>query len=287
MRLLRSMVSLVAAALAVLAAAACGGRAAPAAVDIRELLAAGRFAEARASAESAGLDQSTNRAAAALSLVAEQPDAERAKRAVLVLSGGSNGIQFVAAATQMLDLAFVLREPLDPEVSLLLVETALGAAGKGPFALPATPDVSVGAATHALATAALERAQYALFAPDVPVQADRLLMIWNGCFVLLGGSLTAADDVQAWRLFQSIGGLAVVMGRATPGSEFALVLGQAAAQVVESNSEITVAARCDLASPYDDLKLAFGHERKLLGRLEMALAGASGCSRGTYAPQTR
>jgi hypothetical protein len=95
------------------------------------------------------------------------------------------------------------------------------------------------------------------------------------------------DDGQAWRLFRSIGGLAITMAHAAPDDDLTSVLQGAASAVIESNPSIVIAARCDLGSPFDQLKTSLAHERELLIRLEKAVVEAKGCSRGTYAPETR
>ena len=57
--------------------------------------------------------------------------------------------------------------------------------------------------------------------------------------------------------------------------------------VLETNPDIAIAARCDYASPFGKLKMALAYKRNLAGRLEAATSAAVGCTRGTYAPETR
>jgi hypothetical protein len=263
---------------------ACGARSIMEKKSPRELLEAGRYAEARAAALEAGLADQTNRAIVALSHIAETPTSESAEKAVSVLADDARNVRAAATAMEMLELTFVIPQPVTPEVSILAAEAALGAVSYGPLAITNTPSITVGAASRDLAVAVLERVAEPLMLSDVSVQSDRLLAIWNSCFSLDGGTFEAQTDFNAWRLFRSISTIALFVNRAQPTSDFANVLLGASVTVIESNPEISVAARCDLGSPFEDLKSAMSHKREEMGRLEKSVTKATGCTRGTYAP---
>jgi hypothetical protein len=116
------------------------------------------------------------------------------------------------------------------------------------------------------------------------VDSSRLLNLWNSCFSLTGGSFDSKDDVHAWRLFQSISKMAFFINSREPRGDLANVLLGAAVTVIEANPEIAVPVRCDLASPYEDLKKAMAYNRENMARLENAVKEAAGCTRGMYAP---
>ncbi len=265
----------------------CGGAQEKRGADPIALLAEGRYAEARAIALSRGTKEPNNRAIVAISLVAEKPDASTCKKAVTALTDGINGVGAAAGAVDMLELAFHLPRPIPIEVSVALAETALGSVGQGPFAPSMVPAMSVGAASRGLAVGVLERVHLAFEESDKVLESSRLLAIWNSCFILNGGSMEALDERDAWRMFQSIGGLAIIQSKLARDSDFAIVLLTAAVSVLENNPGIAIAARCDLASPFDGLKTALAYDMKLLGKLELAVAAATGCTRGTYAPEVR
>ena len=265
----------------------CSGAKGKPEADPMELLSKGRFREARATVQKKGAKSPTDRAIIALSLVAENPTKERAQESVTALGTGVDEIETAAAALELLDLVFVIPGPVEYEVSLLAVEVALGSVGKGPLTPTTAPNIPIGAASKRLQVSALERTHFALIGTELYIDSPRLLAIWNACFSLSGGSFTAPDDVQAWRLFHSIGGLAVTMSKAAPDTDLAKVLSGAAVAVLESNQSIAIAARCDIGSPFDGLKSALAYDRELSFRLEKSVASAKGCSRGTYAPETR
>ncbi|MDJ0763799.1 MAG: hypothetical protein QNJ97_12525 [Myxococcota bacterium] len=265
----------------------CGGAQIREGADPLALLRQGRFAEARSVAEHRGVADPTMRAVVALSLVAETPKPSRGAKAVVALAEGTNEIGAAAAAVEMLDLAFTIEKPISTEAAMLISEAALGSVGYGPLKAETVPSLPPGMASRALGTAVLERVFFALDGSNAAVDLNRLLTIWNSCFTLGGGSAAAEDEVQAWRLFRSIGGLAVIVEGVAPDSDLSKVLLAAAVAVVESNPNIAIAARCDLASPFDQLKMAVAHNRNLLGRLEGAVVAATGCTRGTYAPEVR
>jgi hypothetical protein len=184
----------------------------------------------------------------------------------------------------MLALIAELPPPVAPEVRLVASEAALGAVSFGPLAPETTPSITIGVATRDLAADVLDQIATALAAPDAAVSSGRLLALWNACYSLDGGEFAAETDVDAWRLFGSIGGIALFIARAEPTSDLANALLGAAVTTIETNPSIAVPARCDLASPYEDLRAAMAHKRELLARLEKAVADAAGCTRGTYAP---
>ncbi|MCP4601428.1 MAG: hypothetical protein GY847_13045 [Proteobacteria bacterium] len=265
----------------------CGGAIVKRDLDPLALIAEGRFAEARTLVLAKGVNEPEDHAIVALCLVAEKPGYPAGEEAVKVLTEATSSIGTAAAAVDMLELAFSIPQPIELDLSIILSEAALGSVGQGPLAPSTTPAIPVGAASRSLAVAALERVHLALSLSETIIDPGRLLSIWNACFTLSGGSTEAADEVEAWRLFCSIGGLAVIMHNVSPDSDFSSVLLRAAIGVIENNPDIAIAARCDLASPFDNLKSAVSHKRTLLGRLEMAVAAATGCTRGTYAPEVR
>ena len=261
----------------------CGSRQTGTDTDPLSLLRQGRFPEARIAAVEAGLDSDTNRAVAALTYIADSPVKSSALLTVKTLNRDVGSIRSAAVATEMLTLAFELPSPT-PELSLLAAETALGAVSYGPYSPGTKPILNVGAASRNLSGAVLERAALALSRPDAHIDRQRLQKIWNACYSLDGGTFEAEDDAAAWRLFTSIGAIAVFLAKSDPIGDLTNVLLGAAVTVVETNPDIAIAARCDIASPFDDLKAAMAYKRELLARLEAAVKDAVGCSRGTYAP---
>ncbi|MCP4679029.1 MAG: hypothetical protein GY854_26765 [Deltaproteobacteria bacterium] len=271
--------------LAALFVVSCGGAETKKEADPLVLLSKGHYAEARAAVQAKGVTEPRDRAIVALAWIAENPSAETREKATNALTEGTSGVGAAASAVDMLELAFGIPQPVETLVSMTLAEVALGAVGVGPLTSSASPAIPVGVASRSLAVMVLERVYMAFGHAEVSIDTDKLLSIWNSCFTLAGGSGEANDDVEAWRLFCSIGGLAVVMNDAAPNSDLSNVLLGAAVVVVEANPSIAIAARCDLASPFDKLKVALTYKRDLLGRLEGALASATGCTRGTYAPR--
>lgn len=266
-------------------AVGCGGRDKGGQADPMALLRQGRCAEARSAALAQGIEREGNRALVALCHIAESPVDESAKKAISVLGSNAGDIRAAAAASEMLSLVSELPEPPDTTGSLLLAEAALGAVSCGPLAPSSTaPSITVGTASRDLALAVLHRVSEALLIPGAGIDDRRLLSIWNGCFSLDGGSFEAKGAYPAWQLYKSIATIALFVSRGKPESDFAKVLLGAAISVVEHNPGISVAVRCDLSSPFDDLKAAVAYDREILGRLERSVVNAAGCSRGTYAP---
>jgi hypothetical protein len=276
-----------AAALVAIVCSGCGGADAGRGVDPVAMLSEGKYAEARAIVLEKGMVSPRDRAVVAISLVAENPSEASGLEAVKALLEGTSSVGAAAAASDMLEIAFELPPIENVEFSIVLVETAVGAVGQGPYAPSTAPVMPVGAASRALAVSVLERIFLALAGRQILIDFDRILGIWNACFTLTGGATEAADDVEAWRFFHSLGGLAVIINDAAPDSDLTTVLLSASISVLEQNPSIAIAARCDLSSPFEGLKLAVAYKRKLLVRLEGALAAASGCTRGTYAPEVR
>ncbi len=264
-------------------ALSCGGATGGAALSAEQLLAQGRFEEAKLAAVSRG-SEPMDRAVAALSILAQEPSTTSAEAAVAVLDDGSSSIGTAVAAIEMLSLVFTLPS-VPQDLSLISAEVALSAIGYGSLARSKASLVNGSEASTTLAIGALERLYLWTRTPDVTIDPARLLDVWNGSYTLLGGSLKATDDLNAWRLFQSIGSLAVVMDRVAPLSDLTRVLLGSAVSVVEQNPDIAVPARCDLSSPFDDLRRAAARDLKLLGRLERSVAVAAGCSLGQYAPK--
>ncbi len=264
-------------------ALSCGGTTGGSALSAEQLLAQGRFEEAKLAAISRGAEP-IDRAVAALSILAQDPSTASAEAAVAVLLDDSSSIGTAVAAIDMLSLVFTLPS-VPQDLSLTSAEVALGAIGQGSLALSKDSLVHGSEACTTLAIGALERLHLWTRTPDVTIDPARLLDVWNGSYTLLGGSLKATDDLNAWRLFQSIGSLAVVMDRVAPLSDLTKVLLGSAVSVIEQNPDIAVPARCDLSSPFDDLRRATARDRKLLGRLERSVAVATGCTLGQYAPK--
>ena len=282
MRTLRQMLPL----LLALAAAACGGRQAKTlSTDPSALLRRGDYAAARLAAEARGGRSSTDRAVIALTHIAEHPDAEAAVRAVKALAAGATEADSVAAATEMLAILSDLPSLLDEARSLLAAEIALGADGRGPYASTErrAGDGPQGPRTD-LAIAILERLR-SVIALEKELPAARVLVLWNGCFALLGGAMKGADDGQSWRLYMAVAGLAAAVEGAAPTSDLAEALLTSAVATVEANPLLAVAVRCDLSSPFDALRAALSRKRDLGARLERAVEKALGCSRGRYAPE--
>ncbi len=271
--------------LAALFLVSCGGAETKKEADPLVLLSEGRYAEARSVVQARGVIDPKDRAIVALAWIAESPTADTREKAINALTEGTSGVGAAASAANMLELAFDIPQPVETLTSMTLAEVALGAVGVGPLTSSASPAIPVGVASRSLAVSVLERVHVALGHVEVSIDTNKLLSIWNSCFTLAGGSSEANSDVEAWKLFCSIGGLAIVMNEAAPNSDLSNVLLGAAVTIVEANPGIAIAARCDLASPFDKLRIALTYKRELLGRLEGALSTATGCTRGTYAPQ--
>ena len=263
----------------------CGGARGVDEADPLALLTSGRYAEARQAAMKKGVVDAKGRAIIAISLVLENPTDSSGKEAVKALTEGVNEIGTAISAVDTLELAFEVPQPVDYEASFLMAEAALGSVGQGPFAVSNGLTIPVGAASRNLGVAILERVYNALIPTDVDIQPERLLQIWNGCFTLGGGSTEADDQVQAWKLLRSIGGLAIMMYKAAPDHDLTDVLLAASVNIIENNPDIAIPAKCDLSSPFDGLKSALAHKRELSARLERSVAAALGCTRGTYAPE--
>ncbi len=261
--------------------AGCGGSQKGAVSDPVELLKAGKANEAREAAELATLSPEMKAAVIALSYIIEQ----RHKEATAALRKPLGEYHSMAAATAMLETAKLLPENVLTLSSLSTVETALGAIGLGPSAPAGSkPISSIGPASREIAVLILERIAVIVEAPDSSISSAKLLVLWNGCFHLDGGNFRGKDDAQAWRMFTSIALIAIFADKVFRGEDLTLALLGAAVSVVESNTGIQTAVRCDLASPFDALKKAVAYNRPLLGRLEFAVKDSVGCTRGTYSP---
>lgn len=265
--------------------AGCGGAQQVEKRDPVALLAAGRYADARSAAEAGSGDELRDRAVVALSHLAESLEPQAQTRALDALLAGSNEVATAAAADQMLGLVSRLPADAPGGIPLVAVEVALAAVGKGPLARVQTGPVPGSEVARSLAASVLERLHLWLSTGVTPDPA-RLLDAWNGSYSLLGGSMDAGDDDSlAWKLYTATGGLAVTLDSVARDSDLTKVVLRSVVEVVEHNPDITIAVRCDLASPFDDLRAALTYDRELLGRLERAVAPAVGCSRGKYAPK--
>ncbi len=265
----------------------CGGTTEVQRVDPYLLLTEGRYAEARAAVVKDNTKDPKSRAIVAISLAAEDPSEQNGASAVRALTDDTGDSDILPTLANLLNLTFYIPQPVSTQVSLRIAEVALGALGQGPLATPDLKDNPVGDGTRRLAVFTLERVNDALEQPRVAFESNRILAIWEGCSALMGAAFAVTDDAQAWLLFDSLGGIAVVVEDAAPNSDLSLLLLDSVVVVLESNPEIAIAARCDLSSPFDDLRLALAHKRNLAGRLEAATSGAVGCTRGTYAPGVR
>lgn len=254
-------------------------------VDPVSLLKAGLCEDALVAAQSSTtIDPQTKRAVVAFCSVVTTQGGGSYRKAVAVLQEETGEMHAVVSAREMLDAALLFPTPLSATLSTALAEVALGAAGYGRLAPKDGIAVdAVGAATRALAVSVLERLAVAL---DTTSRLDTagLLVIWNSCFSLMGGSFEAEDAHQAWRLYAAVAAVAIFTAAEAPNSDIAEALLGALVTVVEVNPDIQPAVRCDLASPFEELKNALAYKRPLLGRLEEAVKGAIGCTRGTYAP---
>jgi len=264
----------------------CGGPQETKKLSADELLADGRYADARAAVAARGGGAPRDQAIVAVSRIAERPDRESAKAAVELLHAGGQ-VEAAVAANELLALMFTLPADVDNEVSILAVEVALGAAGLGPLARVEVTPVPGSEISTSLAISVLERLHLWLAVYSGAVDPPRLLDGWNGCYTLLGGSLEQGNDLDAWRLYSSLAHLSVLVHDGAPGSSLSTVMLRTTVEAVEQNTEIAVAVRCDLSSPLDKLRSALARDRELGGRLERATGTAEGCTRGTYAPRGR
>jgi hypothetical protein len=264
----------------------CGARAKARKAAPHELLKQGRYAEARAAVLAKNDRTPKDRAVFAAALIAETPSTDNAEQAIEAMSTGAGDEDIASAATKLLKFAYEIRQPLDTETSFIFAEVAIGALGHGPLA-PSTEQIYVEETNRRVGIAALDRVRSAISETTATFNTSRIHTIWNGCFALLGSQLEATDDFEAWEMFQNIGGIAAVVQRALPNSALGTALLDAAIIVLEINPEISIAAKCDLGSPYDALRAALAHDRSRAGRFELAVSGAVGCTRGTYAPEPR
>jgi len=265
--------------------ASCGGAQKVAGTDPLEMLARGQYARARALVKSNGPSNPTDCAVVAISYLAESPNKISLDKAVQTLNKGQNQIATATAANEMLALAKTLPPISNNEFSLLLIEAALGAAGYGTYAQSRSKPEPGSKIAVLLAVSSLERLNIHMSINHKQASQDRILEIWNGCYSLLGGSLSIKNNYQAWCLYTSIAGIAIVFAATSPNAELSRVLLQSAVLTIEQNQEISHAARCDMSSPFDKLKPVLLRHRDLLGRLERAVSGATGCTLGTYAPR--
>jgi hypothetical protein len=273
--------TLVAAALLI----SCGGPQVAREAGPEELLAKGKYEQARSAVRAGGVGSIRDRAIVALTHLAEAPvDSEASQSALSVLREGSGDVETAASAAEMLELLFTLPEPAGSELSISAAEVALGAVGHGLLAPSQAAPMPGSEVSRRLAVAVLERVSLWLEAGSSTVDPEKILDAWNGSFSLLGGSLTLGEEELAWKLFTSLGNLGASMHEAAPDSDLTAALLRAAVSTVEKNPQIAIPVRCDVSSPFDRLRQALVRERGLLGRLERAVAAATGCKRGAYAP---
>jgi hypothetical protein len=229
------------------------------------------------------------RGALALCVLAEGNGADvSAQKAVKILSKGTKGPVFwTAGAEKMIKYARIF-PGRDHQFNLQVIRTALGAAGSGPFKITISPEPG-SEAGKALAAVVLGFLADILdsAAGSSPVSVlpqNQLVEIWNGTYSLLGGSVQTNSALFAWQLYMGLTRVALRMWNPLEHNDFSFLLINTAIEVVENNPQIAVAVKCDLSSPYEQLRSEVSAKVDLLGRLERAVSAATGCSRGRYAP---
>lgn len=264
--------------------AACSGAVQKTSRTPEDMLAEGRYEAAREAAQSGAESTPLDRAIVAMSHLAQNPGNDGAKLALEALSRDSSDVASEVAAAEMLRLVHVVPPSANADFEVLAAQVALGAVGVGRMATTSR-SASVGTeASRILAVAVLEQLSLWAALDNRAPDSERLLEVWNGAFTLLGGGFSVSSSGLAWRMYMSVASLAVLGDQIAPGSDLSKVLLRSAVSVVEENESISIAVRCDLASPFDQLRSALARDRDLLGRLERSVATATGCSRGKYAP---
>ncbi|MBN2343136.1 MAG: hypothetical protein JXX29_18105 [Deltaproteobacteria bacterium] len=173
---------------------------------------------------------------------------------------------------------------LTHEFQLAVIEVAFGVGGYGDMASAAQSMAPGTPAATELVVAVLQFTHASYLESTAPNTAD-VANIWAGCEFLLAGSYSCDDDVLAWALHTSLAAVALRVFDPLNKTDLAMQLMKATIAVVEQNQTISVAARCDLGAPYEQLKSALSKDTSLLGPFERAVSAATGCTRGKYAPQ--
>ncbi len=273
---------------ATLGSTGCGGAEKIDENDPVVLLSRGKYAAARAVVLRSGKTEPKDRAIVSISLLAQRPSRHAARDAADSLVNGSSPVNNATAAGEMLSLFHSLPAVDSDEFHILLAETALGACGHGPVAKSKAGPEPGSEISKTVAVASLEQINLWLTSsPEGTLDSDRLLGSWNACYSLMGASLAADTEMDAWKMYTSISGIALVMNDSLPGSDLSRALLRSTVTVVEENPDIAIPVRCDLSSPFDRIRSAVSIDRKLLGRLERSVAVATGCSLGRYAPEIK
>ena len=250
------------------------------ALDIRALMSAGNCSEIQSQLSADSLSAESRGALAVCALVTESNDSGK-QNALQIVSGDATTC--TTAATSMLELSLLHPNATD-EYRQALLAVAFGIGGYGPVLSDGIiPPGSDGA--RMLTVAILRFAEDAYLQQDFAANPDALIGVWRGCQYLLDGNYLAGTDYMAWQLFTALADFALRVFDPFNKTELGYEVMRATVATLEQNGAIGVAARCDLGSPYEKLKSALSKDTALLGPLERAVAVATGCTRGRYAPQ--
>lgn len=229
-----------------------------------------------------GTSQSSQgKAALATCLLADAQDNTQKKAAADLIVDDSPSTTVTNGAA-LLRFATLYPSP-QRTFQLSVIEVAFGLGNYGPMAngplvLPGTVEA------QELVIAILQFTHLSYLEGAAPNTAD-MAEIWTGCQHLLNNSFSSTDDYVAWSLHTSLAAVALRMWNPLNKTDLAYDLMRATVSVVEQNQAISVAARCDLAAPYERLKMALSKDTAILGPFERAVSTAMGCTRGKYAPQ--
>ena len=250
------------------------------ALDIRALMSAGNCNEIQSQLSAESLSAEGRGALAVCALATDSNDSGK-QNALQIVSGDATTC--TTAATSMLELSLLHPDATD-EYHQAVLAVAFGIAGFGPVSSTGiVPPGSDGA--RMLTVAILRFAEDAYLQQDFPANPDALMGVWRGCQYLLDGNYLAGTDYLAWQLFTALADFALRVFDPFNKTELGYEVMRATVETLEQNGAIGVAARCDLGSPYEKLKSVLSKDTALLGPLERAVAVATGCTRGRYAPQ--
>jgi len=221
----------------------------------------------------------------ALATLARKPAVATAQKVALQLHEGAVAGYTALSAVAMLELAAELPTPPRADFDLMLCEAALGALGSGRLAAGRPLDGLDPSIALRLVIVLLERLNIQVSATQGDYPMTRVLDVWNGCYSLIGDNAMIASDQEIWRLYLNVASLSVLLWNKEKRDSFSDALVTFTIRVIKTNPTIAVAARCDLSSPYDKLRAAIAGRRDLVKPLEEAVAIATGCSPGRYAPE--
>lgn len=250
------------------------------AADFTTLMSEGNCAEIKKRITGDSLSAQERGALATCLLVAAQDPSHKKDAAQLIshefaATAAANGIAFLGLAT--------LYPNPQRAFELAVYEVAFAIGGYGPLGTqPSVAPETIDAQKMVIAILQFTKLSYLEGATANTADVSE---IWKGCQHLLNHSYAATDEYVAWSLHTSLAAVALRMWDPLNKTDLSYDLMRATVAVVEQNQTISVAARCDLAAPYDQLKMALSKDTALLGRLERAVSAAMGCSRGKYAPQ--